>query len=98
MIEIFEAVMVICFGLSWPLAILKSLKSKTSKGKSIIFMIFINAGYLSGIAGKIIGACTYDKPITYVLIFYILNFIMVSIDICLFFRNRKLDKLRCSDN
>lgn len=85
MSTIFEAMMIICFGISWPLSIYKSYKSKTTKGKSLLFIIFILLGYSCGISSKIISG-----KITYVLFFYILNFIMVAVDIGLYFRNLKL--------
>ena len=78
--------MVICFGLSWPSSVVKSYRSRTAKGKSLTFEVFIWLGYVAGIAGKII-----NRIITYVFIFYIINILMVSIDICLYFRNRRLD-------
>ena len=85
--EIFEAVMVICFGLSWPMSVYKSWTSRTAKGKSLTFEIFILLGYVSGIIGKLVGG-----HITYVFIFYIINTVMVSVDILLYFRNAKLDR------
>ncbi len=88
MSEIFEAAMVICFGISWPLSVYKSWKSRTAKGKSLMFELFIWFGYVCGIAGKII-----NHNITYVFIFYIINIVMVSTDIILFFRNKKLDQV-----
>jgi formate hydrogenlyase subunit 3/multisubunit Na+/H+ antiporter MnhD subunit len=88
MTQFFEAAMIICFGLSWPLSVMKSWKSRTAKGKSLFFEIFILLGYLSGIVGKIM-----TDNITYVLVFYILNTLMVSFDLCLYARNRRLDKL-----
>lgn len=87
MAELFEAVMVICFGLSWPLSVWKSYKSRTAKGKSLVFAIFILIGYICGIAGKLIAG-----NITYVLVFYFINIVMVSIDICLHLRNMELDR------
>lgn len=87
MSQLFEAFMVICFGLSWPLSILKSYQSRTAKGKSIFFILFILTGYGFGIASKLISG-----HITYVFIFYVINFIMVFLDICLYFRNVKLDQ------
>ena len=89
MSQIFEALMVISFGISWPAGIVKSYTSRSAKGKSIIFLSFILFGYMCGIISKIAS----DK-ITYVLFFYILNFIMVFIDTLLYFRNKKLDKIR----
>ena len=87
--ELFEAFMVICFGISWPISIAKSYTSRTAKGKSIVFLMFILVGYLFGIASKIIA-----DNITYVFVFYIINFIMVFADLLLYFRNRKLDAKR----
>lgn len=82
----FEALMVISFGISWPISIWKSIKSKTAKGKSLIFMVFILVGYLFGIIAKLLA-----DQITYVFIFYVLNFLMVSCDILLYARNKKYD-------
>lgn len=87
--ELFEAVMVICFGLSWPLSVYKSWKSRTAKGKSLFFEVFIWMGYVSGIAGKLMTG-----NITYVFVFYLINIVMVSVDIALYLRNMGLDRLR----
>jgi hypothetical protein len=80
-----EAGMLICFGASWPLDIYKSLKSRSTAGKSVMFMLILNIGYIFGIVNKII----YNHDI--VLVLYILNFLMVSVDICLFFWNRRIE-------
>lgn len=53
MSQIFEAFMVLCFGISWPTSILKSYTSRTAKGKSIIFLVFIFIGYTFGILSKL---------------------------------------------
>jgi len=89
MAQVFEAIMVVCFGLSWPLSILKSLRAKTAKGKSILFLSFIIIGYAFGIISKFISG-----NITYVLVFYIINMLMVSFDAVLYFRNKRLDAQR----
>lgn len=86
MAHTFEAIMVISFGISWPTSIIKSYTSRTAKGKSIIFLLFILIGYLFGIASKFVSG-----NLTYVIVFYIINLIMVFIDLCLYFRNRGLD-------
>ena len=87
--EIFEIIMVVCFGLSWPFNVLKAWRARTAKGKSLLFLLFIEVGYVFGIAGKFLsGSFKW-----YVLFFYILNFTMVAMDIALYFRNRHLDKL-----
>ncbi|OQC00968.1 MAG: hypothetical protein BWX78_00705 [Firmicutes bacterium ADurb.Bin099] len=92
MAQILEAAMIICFGISWPVNIAKSLKSKTAKGKSIVFLFFILIGYLCAIAGKIIS----DK-INWVFWFYVVNTLMVSLDIIIYFNNRKRDKKKDED-
>jgi len=79
--------MVISFGLSWPLSIIKSYRSRSTKGKSIFFLFFIFFGYICGVIAKI----TADN-FTYVFYLYILNLLMVGTDIILYFRNLKLQK------
>ncbi len=84
--SIYEIVMLICFGLAWPLSIYKSYTSKSIEGKSIMFLYVILLGYMSGILHKLI----YAKDM--VIILYIINGLMVSIDILLYFKNKKLIK------
>lgn len=81
--EIFELIMLVCFGLSWPISVIKSVKSKSTKGKSMVFIVAIIIGYLSGITGKIISG-----RVTYVLILYCFNLIVVTSDLILFIINR----------
>jgi hypothetical protein len=88
MSQFLEAIMVICFGISWPVSILKSMKSKTAKGKSLLFIMLVFFGYVFGIASKLASG-----TITYVFIFYVLNFFMINIEIILYFRNSRLDRL-----
>ncbi len=88
MSEMFEVFMVVCFGISWPTSIWKSYKSRTAKGKSFMFLCFIFIGYICGIISKFTAG-----NITYVVIFYILNLIMVFTDIVLYARNKRIDKM-----
>ena len=88
MAQIFEVLMIVCFGVSWPFNIAKSWNAKTAKGKSLLFEVCILVGYLCGIAGKFITG-----NVTYVLIAYVINVVMVTIDILLTLRNMALDKL-----
>ena len=53
--HLLEALMILCFGLSWPLSIYKSWTSRTAKGKSLYFEVFIWIGYIFGIANKFIS-------------------------------------------
>ena len=88
MAQLFETIMLVCFGLSWPFNIAKSLRSGTAKGLCLQFEICIVIGYLFGIAGKFIGG-----NVTYVLVVYVLDVLMVCTDIVLTCRNRRLDRL-----
>lgn len=81
--EIFELIMLVCFGLSWPMSVYKSLTSRSTQGKSVFFIIAIIVGYISGIIGKLIG-----RQYNYVLAVYCLNLLIVSADLLLFFINR----------
>ena len=89
MAEFFEVMMLVCFGLSWPANILKSLRSRTAKGKSLLFESMIILGYLCGLAGKFLGG-----SVAYVVAVYILDIAMVATDLCLTIRNTKLDRER----
>lgn len=81
----FEAGMLICFGAAWPVSIYKSLTSKSIKGKSLLFSVVVLVGYASGIMHKIF---IYTD---WVLVLYVLNFLMVALDIALFIRNKRIE-------
>ena len=87
MSELFEIFMIVLFGFSWPANVIKSYKARTTKGKSLMFLILIFVGYLFGITAKL----TADSFKWYVLFFYVLNTIMVGLDLILYVRNAKLD-------
>ena len=86
--EIFEIIMIVCFGLSWPMNVIKSYRARTTKGKSLPFLLLIITGYIFGIIGKLLGG----NFKWYVLFFYVLNLLMVSTDLMLYVRNYRLDK------
>ena len=88
--EILEATMVLCFGISWPLSIVKSYRARTAKGKSLLFLLFIFAGYVAGIAWKMILLAETGE-IKWPTYFYFLNLVMVGTDIVMYFRNKRLD-------
>ncbi len=92
--EICEAGMIIFFGLSWPLSVYKSWKSRTAKGKSLLFEVFVWIGYIFGISKNFIKYFNGGTGFLFYLAwaFYVLNFIEITIDILLYFRNVKLDK------
>ena len=87
--SIFETVMLVYFGFSWPLNVIKAYKAKTAKGTSLPFILLIITGYIAGISAKLISG-----QINYVLIAYILNLTIVSLNVIVYFRNVSLDKKR----
>lgn len=100
-VDLLEALTIFCFGLSWPISIRKSLISRTAKGKSLFFEVFLLLGYACGIVRKIIQLAAMDASgLLFFLsfFFYILNFIMISIDVALYFRNARLDRERENEN
>ncbi len=90
MAEIFEAMMMIFFGMSWPFNIAKSIRTKSARGKSVYFLVLVDLGYLSGIISKFLSG-----NISWVVFFYVLNFLMVLTDIILYFiylaRDRRIE-------
>jgi hypothetical protein len=84
--SVFEIIMLICFGAAWPFSIYKSFKSRQTAGKSALFLSVILIGYLAGILHKILYH--YD-PVLYL---YILNAVMVFLDLSLFLRNKWLER------
>ena len=93
MSEILEIIMVVSFGASWPLNVMKSYRARTAKGKSLLFLLLIFFGYIAGIVAKL----TAESFKWYVLFFYVLNLIMVGTDLILYIRNKRLDAAREKD-
>lgn len=87
MSSIFESAMLICFGFSWPLNVIKAYKARSAKGTSLAFILLIITGYIAGIIAKFI-----NHQINYVLAVYFLNLVIVLTNLFVYFRNRKLDK------
>ena len=84
--SIFEVIMLLCFGAAWPSSIYKSYTSRSSKGKSIVFLIIVFIGYLAGIFHKVF----YN--LDWVVFLYGLNALMISIDFFLYLRNTAYDR------
>lgn len=83
--SIFEAIMLICFGAAWPFSIYKSYKSRSNAGKSLVFMLIVEVGYISGMVHKIL----YNFDLVFYL--YALNSLLVATDMLLFRRNAGLN-------
>ena len=94
MAEILETLMLVAFGISWPINAVKSYKARSTKGKSLTFLILIFTGYICGIISKLINPAYMSSLSTkwYVLAVYIFNFLWVGTDLLLYFRNRRIEK------
>ncbi|MBP7095643.1 MAG: hypothetical protein KBC36_06095 [Spirochaetia bacterium] len=85
--SVFEVIMLLCFGAAWPFSIARSLKSRSTGGKSLVFLLIVIAGYAAGIVHKVL----YSKD--FVLWMYAFNMLMVATDAALWLRNRRLERL-----
>lgn len=86
--SIFELSMLLCFGSAWPFSIARSWKNRSNKGKSVMFLWIVLTGYASGIMHKLVY--NYNGVIWA----YVLNFVLVAIDIALYYRNRRLSAVQ----
>ena len=84
---IFETIMLVCFGFSWPMNLIKAYKARTAKSTSLPFVLLIITGYIAGILAKIALG-----NINYVLVAYLLNLAIVSLNLVVYFRNVALDR------
>ena len=87
MSAILETLMLVCFGLSWPLNVIKAYRARTARGMSLPFILLIITGYIAGITAKIVS-----NQINFVLIVYLINLAIVSLNIVVYIRNVSLDK------
>lgn len=86
--EFCEIVMIVSFGISWPLNVIKAYRSRTTRGVSLPFLLLIFIGYLWGIAGKLLS----NSFKWYVLFFYVFNAIMLSVNLLIYIRNYRIDQ------
>lgn len=89
MAEILETIMLVCFGISWPMNVIKNIKARSAKGMSLPFIAMIITGYIAGITAKVLNG-----KFNYVLVVYILNLVIVSVNVVIYFINRHYDKER----
>lgn len=88
--NVLEIFMLVCFGLSWPMAAVKSFRSRSTKSTSLLFILLILSGYIGGVASKFIAG-NLEKS-WYVLIAYFINIVSVSTNIGVYFLNRHREK------
>jgi hypothetical protein len=81
--DIFEAIMLICFGVAWPISIFRMLRTKSSEGKSIHFLVVVIVGYIAGTLSDYYGQ---RNAVIYL---YLINTCMVIVDLVLTIKYRK---------
>lgn len=86
MTELLETIMLICFGISWPISLINNIKAKTAKSMSICFILMIVFGYIAGITAKIMSGKT-----SLVIVVYVINLLFVLANVPVYFINRKKD-------
>lgn len=87
--SILETIMLLCFGCSWPLSLIRNIKARTAKSMSLGFIILIITGYVAGIIAKFIKM---DVTPWYVFVVYFFNLIVVSANLVVYFINRNYDR------
>lgn len=87
MSSVLEATMLICFGLSWPINTMKAYKARSARNMSLPFILLIIFGYVAGIGAKLLLHQT-----NYVLAVYFINLAVVSLNLMVYFRNKRLDE------
>ena len=87
--KILEVSMLVLFGVSWPFNLVKSIKSKSTKGKSLIFLILVDLGYICGMASKFFSKTFVWPTDWWVFAIYVINFSFVTADLITYFINKK---------
>ena len=83
---LFEFLMLFCFGFSWPFSILKSIRSGSTKGKSLMFMLLVFFGYIFGIIHKVLYSFNW---VTWA---YVTLLALVGVDLVLYWRNWRRER------
>ncbi len=99
MAEIFEIIMIVLFGFSWPINVVHSYKARSNKGKNLAFLVLVFVGYICGIISKFVNPVFMAEISSkwYVLLFYVLNFLMVCAELLLYYRNSRIDKITLAE-
>jgi len=91
--KILEVAMLVLFGVSWPISLVKSIRSKSTKGKSLLFLILIDIGYICGMTSKIVSQTFVWSTDWWVFAIYVINFSFVTSDLIVYFINKNREKM-----
>ena len=93
--KVLEATMLILFGISWPFNLAKSIRTKSTKGKSLLFLVLIDLGYVAGITSKFFSTTFVWETDWWVFAIYVINFLFVTADLIMYFVNKTKEKEAC---
>lgn len=80
--QLLEAAMLLCFGLAWPLANMRMLRTRRAEGKGLAFTLVILCGYVCGAAAKLVFAAQ-GAGLAPVFWLYLLNTGSVALNLAL---------------
>ncbi len=86
--QVFEAAMLLCFGVSWPIAIWRTWRTRRTEGLSPVFLTMILAGYLAGVASKLLRSGGRWDALEWVTALYALNAVLIGVELALYLRFR----------
>lgn len=78
-ISIFELLFFVLVACAWPISMLRMLRNKSTKGKSVLFSGILLLGYVFGIGHKFV----YD--LDWVVAVYFLNVLLIAADTIIYF-------------
>lgn len=91
--KVLEALMIVLFGISWPFNLLKSIRSKTTKGKSLLFLCLIDLGYIAGLTSKFFSDSFVWATDWWIFVIYCINFTLVTADLIVYFINKSRENI-----
>jgi len=89
MSSLLEILMLTCFGFSWPISLFQNYRARTAAGSSPVFMPLVILGYVAGISAKLLSG-----NVGGVLVAYMINLVVVLLNLLVYFRNLHLDRMR----
>ena len=90
--KVLEATMLILFGISWPFNLTKSIKARSTKGKSLLFLVLVDIGYIAGITSKFFSKTFVWETDWWIFMIYVINFTFVTADLIVYFINKNREK------
>ena len=87
--QVLEAGMLVAFGVSWPVDVMKTLRTRRTEGKSLAFMSLVFVGYVLGMSGKLARATSPGEAVEWITALYVFNAVIIAVDIAVTVRMRK---------